>query len=208
MAPDLLGLTVLALLSECPRHPYDIQRELQKRHLEFVAPHPRALYHTVARLARRELVAPVETSREGRRPERTVYQITDEGREEFRARLHRLLERPGEDYPVFTVAAGFMAYLTPGEALDALEGRAAGLEGGIAGLEAALRALQSGVLPRLVLLGLECQCALARAELEWVRSVVEELRSGRLTWDQESLAQFFTRLRSRLRPPAEDEAVR
>ena len=53
-----------------------------------------SLYHTVERLHRLALIEPVETGREGRRPERTVYAITDAGRDEFTSNLRDLLRFP------------------------------------------------------------------------------------------------------------------
>ena len=40
-----------------------------------------SLYPAVERLAAAGLIEPAQTAREGRRPERTVYQITEAGRE-------------------------------------------------------------------------------------------------------------------------------
>ncbi len=44
------------------------------------------VHDTVSRLADRGFVEPVEVSREGRRPERPVYAITEAGRDELPAR--------------------------------------------------------------------------------------------------------------------------
>src|SRR5262249_56593072 len=90
---DVLALTVLAFRTERPMHPYDVQRVIRQRHKDYAIERPRALYRAFERLARDELIEPVETSREGRRPERTVYRITDEGRAEFQHWLGHLLGR-------------------------------------------------------------------------------------------------------------------
>jgi DNA-binding PadR family transcriptional regulator len=201
---DYLGLTVLALLMEQPRHPYDLQRLVRDRRLDQsfrAGGMPRALYHAVDRLGRRRLVEPAETTREGNRPERTVYRITDEGRDEFQARLLGLLETPVAEHPVLPAALALLAYLTPSTVLDALEARTVSLMGEIAQMDVALRALQEQLgLPRIVLIGRECWRALRRAELEWTRSLVDELRSGSLTWDGESVARHFEAAQSRRSP--------
>ena len=192
---DFLGLTALALLAEQPRHPYDIQRTIRERRMDQAfraGGMPRSLYHTVDRLARAGLIEPAETTREGNRPERTVYRITDEGREEFDSRVRQLLEKPVAEHPVLPAALGFVAYLTPGVVLDALEGRLVLLISELAGIDASLTALREQMrLPRIVLLGLECRRALRQAELDWSRSLVEELRGGTLSWDWESLGRHF-----------------
>ena len=193
-AADVLTLTVLAFLTERPMHPYDVQRVIRQRHKDYAIERPRALYRAFERLARDELIEPVETSREGRRPERTVYRITDEGRAEFQHWLLQLLERPVVEDPVFGVALGFVGYLNAGSVLEALQDRFASLEGEVAGLEAALQAMLTS-LPRLVLLQHEYRRALRQAERDWVQKLIADIRSSKLNWDLESLVRHFAALR-------------
>jgi len=194
VSTDVLSLTVLAFLTERPMHPYDVQRVIRQRHKDYAIERPRALYRAFERLARDELIEPVETSREGRRPERTVYQITEEGRAEFSHWLLQLLERPVVEDPVFAVAVGFLGYLNSESVLQALNDRFAALEGEIAGVDAALQAMRSS-LPRLVLLAHEYKRTLRRAERDWVQSLIHDIRSGSLGWDLESLRQHFASAR-------------
>lgn len=198
VSTDVLSLTVLAFLTERPMHPYDVQRVIRQRHKDYAIERPRALYRAFERLAREELIEPVQTSREGRRPERTVYQITEEGRTEFRHWLLQLLERPVVEDPVFAVAVGFLGYLNPESVLEALNDRFATLEGEIAGVDAALQAMGSS-LPRLVLLGEEYKRALRQAERDWVQSLIQDIRSGSLGWDLESLHRYFASVREGVR---------
>lgn len=189
---DLLELTVLAFLCERPLHPYDAQRTIRQRHKDYAMERSRALYRAFERLARQGWIEAIETSREGRRPERTVYRITPEGIDEFRSRLTVLLERPLAEYPAFQAALGYLAYLTPPRAAEALADRTVALEGEIAGIEVGLEGARERLrLPRMVLLEIEFKLAQRRSELEWVRSLLEEIRSGRLAWDLESLARHF-----------------
>lgn len=189
---DLLALPVLALLSEQPRHPYEIERLIRERRKDFAAGKRRGLYHAVERLVRDGCIEPVETSREGKRPERTVYRITAEGREELEGWLRELLQNPITEYPVFTTAVGFLGYLSSDTVVQALKARAVALETNIAGANTALAALQEQLhLPRLVLLEHEYTRALCRAELEWVYALIGDIRAGRLAWDKDALDQLF-----------------
>src|SRR5690606_34329055 len=120
-------------------------------HKDYVTGLPRSLYHAVERLARDGLIVPVETSREGRRPERTVYEITDDGREELASRLRALLERPDPDRRTLLAAVSLIGCLPVPEALRALRTRVAALEGLIAGGEAQVRALVGSGLPEELL---------------------------------------------------------
>ncbi|HEV1997603.1 MAG TPA: PadR family transcriptional regulator [Candidatus Dormibacteraeota bacterium] len=189
---DMVALTALALLSEQPSHPYEIQRQIRGRHKDFAAGKTRALYHAIDELVAEGLVEPMETIRDGRRPERTVFRITDDGRDELVDWLTDLLGRPVPEYSVFNIAVGFMAYLPQERANEALRNRALGLRAEIASLHAAMRVLtEEGRLPRIVLLEIEHSIAMRTAELNWVGTLMEEMRTGELGWTKEWLQEQF-----------------
>ena len=181
LTQQLVDLTVLALLSETPRHPYDMHRQIRLRQKNFLTGLPRSLYHAVDRLDREGLVEPMETLREGNRPERTVYRLTEDGSTEFYLRLSELLADPSTDHPVFTAAVSFISRLEPDAAREVLELRGTMLEGQIAELDAQIR-LIGPKLHRLAILESEHLRVLRAAELEWVRSVAADIAAGRLTW--------------------------
>ncbi len=86
-----LALAVLVLLCERPMHPYEIAATLRMRHAEgSIKMRYGSLYTVIEGLERDSLVAVKEIVRDGRRPERTVYQITTAGQERMRAWLREL----------------------------------------------------------------------------------------------------------------------
>ncbi|GIH79851.1 PadR family transcriptional regulator [Planobispora longispora] len=180
--PDLVGLTVLAMLSVRAGHPYELHRFIVDTHKDYVTGLPRSLYHAVERLAGEELIIPVESSREGRRPERTVYEITDEGRRELATRLRGLLEKPGPDRRAFTAAVSLVGALPVPEALRALRVRAAAIEGLLAGMDGQLNAMKDSGLPEVLMIEVDYERALNETELAWVRRVIARLESGELDW--------------------------
>jgi DNA-binding PadR family transcriptional regulator len=184
------GLTVLALLYEKPMHPYEMQRMIRERGKDQLVNLKRgSLYHAIERLEAAGMIDPVETSREGRRPERTVYKITDLGREELEEWLRELLSRPAPDYPQFVAALNYLPILLPEDALRQLEARLVLLESEVAGFDAAIRSTES-YLHRLWLLEVDYARAVRKAELDWVRAIVEDLRSGELTWNHDKLREL------------------
>ena len=186
---DVIALTVLTLLTEQPMHPYQIQGVIRQRHKEWAMGRTRSLYHAVTKLADDGLIEPVETSREGKWPERTVYRITEKGREEQAGWLADLVEHPVPEHPLFLVAMSFVACLPQAVAAEALRRRAIALEGMIAGVGVWQRALTGELrLPRVLVLEVELFLALHRAELEWTRSIVAEIETGTLAWDEAKLA--------------------
>jgi DNA-binding PadR family transcriptional regulator len=179
---DLVGLTVLALLVHGPKHPYELHRFIVDTHKDYVTGLPRSLYHAVDRLLRDELIAPVETSRAGKRPERTVYDVTHDGRAELAARLRRLLENLDIPNPTLVAAVSLLGCLPPIEVQRCLGTRAANLEGTLATLDGVLASQREAGMPRILLLEVECERAIRAAELAWVRGVLTDLRTGELDW--------------------------
>src|SRR5919201_4063752 len=103
IAHDPVALTVLALLSERPRHTWELQQLIRARRKDFALPNVRGLYRMVNRLADAELIEVADTRRHGNRPERTEYRLTELGRSSFRAWLTDLVATPVEESPSFTV---------------------------------------------------------------------------------------------------------
>jgi DNA-binding PadR family transcriptional regulator len=178
-----LALAVLRLLNTRPMHPYEMHQVVRDHGTDQVIKvRAGSLYHTVERLHRQGLIEQVETGREGRRPERTVYAITDAGRDEFVTNLRDLLRVPAEEFPVFASALEMAAALPPATVRRLLAHRTVALEAQLAGFEQAIGALSKQGLDRVSLIEAEFGMSVRRAELTWVRQIVDEIDSGELTW--------------------------
>ena len=184
-----LALTVLGLLGGGPLHPYAMQRRIKawgKDQVVNVGQRAN-LYKTIDRLHQAGLIAVRQTERDQGFPERTVYELTEEGLRQGREWLADMLSTPRNEFPEFPAALSFVFGLTPEEALAALERRAALLRETLARLDRELAA-ESGP-PRLFLLETEYLRAVTAAEVSWVSGVVEDLRKGTLTWSYEELTE-------------------
>jgi DNA-binding PadR family transcriptional regulator len=178
-----LSLVILELLTERAMHPYEMQQLIRERHTDQVVKvRAGSLYHTVERLRGAGLIEAVETGREGRRPERTVYEITETGRDEFHANLRELVRSPQTEYPLFGLAVEMLGKLGPREAKELLRRRAVQLEARLAAGEQVIGALAKDGLPRIFTLDTEYLMAMCRAELAWVRQLVDEIGTGDLPW--------------------------
>src|SRR5438552_2679817 len=108
----LWALAVLGLLREAPMHPYEMQRQMHLRYTdELLALKRGSLYHAIHQLERDGLIEPVETSREGRRPERTIFRITPDGDDELVGWLRDLLAEPVREPSQFTAALAHLSHL-------------------------------------------------------------------------------------------------
>jgi DNA-binding PadR family transcriptional regulator len=178
-----LALAVLSLLELEPMHPYEMQQRIRDYAIdEVVKVAHGSLYHTVERLAGQGLIEPIETTREGRRPERTVYAITDQGRDEAHSRLREFIVRPSREYPAFGMALSFLATLPPDDAAQLLDRRAIALEANLAAHDTVVDGLLKQGLDRVQVIEVEYLNSRLRSELEFVRALSEDIKNGRLTW--------------------------
>ncbi|SFN98147.1 MULTISPECIES: PadR family transcriptional regulator [Actinomadura] len=194
-----LALTVLRMLCDSPMHPYEMQQRIRDHaYDQAVKITHGSLYHSVERLAAAGLIEPLETSREGRRPERTVYAVTTAGRDAAQFRLAELLARPSEEFPLFGTGLAFINLLPEGEVARLLRNRTVSLEAALAGHQAAHDSLRKQGIERYKLIDQEWLIARLRSELDYVRGIVDDLEAGRLTWkDSETRAICHPRPRPR-----------
>ena len=183
-----LALAVMALLFERPMHPYEMVSTMRERGKhESVRLRYSSLYSVVEALGREALISAQETRREGRRPERTVYALTEEGRVEFLDWLRELIGEPTKEYTQFAAGLSFMAALPPSEAATLLETRVRLLEQEVAEMRGRMEAAAEQGVARLFLVEAEHELVLREAELEWVRGLVRQIEEGTLggmaQWD-------------------------
>jgi DNA-binding PadR family transcriptional regulator len=184
---SLWELVVLAFLRERPMHPYEMQRLLRERHKDDLLVLKRgSLYHAIHRLLSAGWIASAGVDRDGRRPERTTYQITKEGREELIRWLREMISIPQREPSEFMASMSFLIHLPPEDAIQRLEERGRWLERQIADLDAGLAAVKRHV-DRIHLIESEYLQAMRSAELRWVHNLAGELRSGQLNWQLENI---------------------
>ncbi|MGP0031549.1 MAG: PadR family transcriptional regulator [Acidimicrobiales bacterium] len=176
-----LALAVLVTLFERPMHPYEVAQTLRQRaKQESVRLNYGSLYAVVEALEKRGLIAARETVRAGKRPERTIYEITDEGAREMIDWMTELIGVPAKEYPQFMAGLSFIAALAPEDALQALRTRADGLRFRLGQMRGATRIAREVGLPRLFNLEGEYEEQLLEAELHFVEGLVKDIEAGDL----------------------------
>jgi DNA-binding PadR family transcriptional regulator len=195
-----IALAILTMLYEEPMHPYRMQQLIKERGKDEVinVTQRASLYQTINRLEREELIQPQSVSRDENRPERTVYELTDQGRKTMVDWMHKILSTPSPEFPEFPAALSVLAVIPAKDARQQLERRVAALEPELKRLDGILAEMK--VLPRIFLLEMELLRANCATELKWVRSVVEDLRSGKLTWNEKWLRKMAKKFS---KPPKE-----
>jgi DNA-binding PadR family transcriptional regulator len=198
-----LWMVVLSLVCEEPMHPYRMQTLIKERGKDEIAnvAQRNSVYQTIAALRRAGLIVARGTSREERRPERTVYEVTEEGRRTLQSWMRTVLSTPAREFPDFPAALSLVAGAEPDEVRALLEARVRALEMRLAELE---RPVPN--LPRLFLLENEYMAALVRAEIKWLRAVTADLRSGQLTWSDAWLRRIAAELAAPVGQPSPRDA--
>jgi DNA-binding PadR family transcriptional regulator len=176
-----LALAVLACLYERPMHPYEMATTMRARHKdESIKLNYGSLYAVVDSLHRKGLIEAQETEREGRRPERTVYRITDTGVHELVDWLSDLLSTPVKEYTQFEAGLSFLPVVSPAEAVALLGTRASRLDMDLAARRS-VTALMDEHVPRLFSVEYEYVTMLLEAELAWVRRLIGDIDIGTLS---------------------------
>ncbi len=176
-----LALAVLACLYERPMHPYEIASTLRERHKdESIKLNYGSLYSVVESLKGHALIVEQQTGRQGNRPERTVYELTDAGRLELIDWLSELLCRPTKEFTRFEAGLSLLPVLPPEDVKALLEERCRRLEVEIGQYQALRKLVSTERVPRLFWIESEYRTALAETELNWTRGLIADIASGAL----------------------------
>lgn len=182
-----LGVIVLALLREGDMHPYEMMRLLRKRGEDrLVTITNGTFYHTVGRLQREGLLAELGTDRDGNRPERTTYALTDAGRtavqDWVRAELPRI-DRPAQ----YRVALAEAHNLDGDDVVALLRRRCDLLAEEITELGDRLTRARDHRAPEQVLVQVDREAVLLAADLRWTVDLIDRIESGALGWGSAAL---------------------
>jgi DNA-binding PadR family transcriptional regulator len=171
---NLLALAVLGTVVQRPMHPYEIASLLRERGKDDdMGIKWGSLYTVVRNLTKHGFLEVVESQRDGARPERTIYRITEDGRAELRDWTRELVASPRPDHPSLKAGLSMLPALPPDEVVTALRERITELERVITRQRANLD--EHAGIPRLFVIEDEYERAMRAAELAWVRGLLDEL---------------------------------
>jgi DNA-binding PadR family transcriptional regulator len=186
---NLLALPVMSALAERPMYPYQIAMQLKDRGKDqAVKANWGSFYTVIKNLEKHGFIQAIETIREGRQPERTVYRLTEAGQEELLDWLRELIGEPEPEATRLEAGLSDFMHLHPDEVTSLLRKRLDVMAATIARHEADLGTYRE-TLPRIFLLESEYHLALDKAQAEWVRGILEEMETGSLS-GFEAMRQF------------------
>jgi DNA-binding PadR family transcriptional regulator len=189
-----LALAILVLLYERPMHPYEMATTMRERRKESsIKLNYGSLYAVIEQLLREKFIAVREVLKEGKRPEKTVYELRAAGEAELIDWMRELVSSPVKEYPLFEAAISLLPVLPPEEVMDLLEIRIGLLEKTIEEIDEEDRTCREMKLPRLFSLESEYFRAITRAEHEFSKDLLSDIKR-----DAGGLRSGWTKMRNQL----------
>jgi DNA-binding PadR family transcriptional regulator len=175
---NLLALAVLSTVAQRPMHRYEMASIMRARGKDQDMDIKwGSLYTVVDNLLKHGYLEVIGATRQGARPERTIYQITEAGTRELVDWTRELLSVVDPEHPRFAAGLSVLAVLPPDEVIDLLQIRLDILQQSLAAQRATITAASAQV-PRLFLLENEYSVAIADAEAAWLKTLLDELNGG------------------------------
>jgi DNA-binding PadR family transcriptional regulator len=173
----LLVLGVVRLFQ--PVHGYEVRRELVTwRAAEWASVNPGSIYNALKTLTRDGLLEVVGTDQIGGRPERTTYQLTMSGEDEFRNLLRNQWWTVGQLTDPLMAAVSFLSAITRKEAIAALEHRVTQIRGLARHAEFVIESHDGSDSPYHVREMMRLMNARSLAEIGWAEQFLARLRNG------------------------------
>ncbi len=173
-----LALAVLTHLYEQPRHPYELAATMRERRKEAsIKLNYGSLYTVIEGLEREGYIEALETRRDGRRPEKTVYRITATGEAYMLEWMRELVSVPMKEYPQYEAALSLLPVLPPEEVVPLLEARVRFLRKTLEACAAEAEECRQMKLPRLFSIESEYYEAMTRTELGFTDALLRDIRA-------------------------------
>ncbi|WJH32342.1 PadR family transcriptional regulator [Paenibacillus sp. CC-CFT747] len=175
-----MKLVILGLLMEGDRHPYEIRQTMKERRMQnYMKIQDGSLYYAIDQLRREERVEAVELVKEPGRPDKTIYRITEAGRELFQELLLAQVEEAGFGIHPLSAALAFAKHGDPELLAEAFE-RKIGLFRAKAEEMRRLYEEHRLTVPRSVLHLMWGGYERASTEQRWLERLATDARAGRL----------------------------
>ncbi len=204
-----LPTSVLTLLAEHPMHPYEATYHFRVRHVkDYVKVRTGSLYHAFEQLHRRGLIEPAEVWREGRRPERTVYRITETGRAVLEESVARLISEPVNEYTAFEAGLVNLPHLPKSEVVRLLRERAIRVRARAIQHQTMLQGNLEDGLPLLFQLEVDSQIDSCTSQAAWCDRTADAIDRGDIPWPTRRDLERLTNTRRPPEPGVAEESAR
>ncbi|WP_219835619.1 PadR family transcriptional regulator [Paenibacillus sp. R14(2021)] len=176
-----MRLLILGLLMEREQHPYEIRQTIKLRNWnESFRLRDGSLYYAVDQLRQDGFIEAVEVIQgPDHRPDKTIYRITDSGREAFVGLLHEQFKLTSYPQNPLFLAMPFVRHGDREQVEALLVKQLADCEARVARMKAIME-LKGHLIPRGSSLMIEGFIQFGETEIDWIKKVIEEARGGSL----------------------------
>lgn len=172
-------LVLLGLLRQRPLYGYEMKQIIEEHMSDWTSIAFGSIYFALDKLAAEGFVENVGVEQAGKRPSRSVYQITQAGREEFLRLLRQGWQSVERQYFDVDIYLFFLADLPPDEVIGYLHQRRAALRGILERLQShRAEQLENPEVPRLAAAIFDHTLVHTQAELAWTEDLLEKLSRG------------------------------
>jgi DNA-binding PadR family transcriptional regulator len=172
-------LVILGLLSEKPRHGYELRQEVERRlYATYINLSGGSLYYNLGQLERAGYVEKAWAEQKGRYPQRQVYQITPAGKEYLGAELRRLLvdtESREKTFDPLNAALAFGHFVGDDEIRAALSSQLRWAKERVTWIRAQREFWQTQEISMLQAKIIEHGLAHYQAEIDWLETFLKDL---------------------------------
>jgi DNA-binding PadR family transcriptional regulator len=171
-------LAILSLVSEAPRHGYEIEQIIEERGMrEWTEIGFSSIYYLLKKLEKSDLIKSQLVPAEGRGPERRVYRITPDGNNAIISATLEALSTPNHNFPSILLGLANLPILSQEPALEALRSYRDGLIERVG--DVAMQAESQRPLPDHVEMLFGYSLVMLQAEKKWVENVILNMEEKR-----------------------------
>ncbi|MEK8127783.1 PadR family transcriptional regulator [Paenibacillus filicis] len=175
-----MKLVILGLLMEADSHPYEMRQKMKERAmLHYIKMQEGSLYYAIDTLAKSGAVEQAATLKDSGRPDRTVYRITEAGKQLF----HELLDGQFADtkmvYHPLYAALAFARYGNQERIYEQLQIKLEEQRRAVSSLQEVYHSHIDEV-PRSVLHMMKGRLEHAEVELRWLERLAADAREDKL----------------------------
>lgn len=168
-------IAILGLLAECPMHGYQIHQQIKEREMDYWAKiRLPSIYSTLTRLEEQGLITSGK-EKVGNTPERTVYSLTPNGREQLSEQVQAFLREDNHPEWLFGLGVAFICGASREKALEALQLRKQNIEKHVQALaEEAIN--YKDKIPFNWMMLIEHALKHMRLDLDWLNELIDSVQ--------------------------------
>jgi DNA-binding PadR family transcriptional regulator len=175
-----MKLVILGLLMEGDRHPYEIRQTMKERAMDhYIKMQDGSLYYAMDQLRKEGFVEAVEVVKDTSRPDKTIYRITESGKEKFQDVLMQQFDEKKRIYHPLHAALSFAHYGDPKRIAIMLKNK-------IKEQQALTKRMWDlyeehiPIVPRSILYMMMGSYEHSLTELNWLKHLLKDAEEGRL----------------------------